>query len=596
MRRTTFPILLIWYLLFAGTGVAAQEFIGGPATGSLDSKAILANPSLLSFQRPQVAIGVKSHYSGFNDDSGSGFSQGYFLASLPNIRGSRFGAGVHGHYFNSPVFTRSQLGASFSARLIHRVSIGASGMLYHLGYNSDNFTHFDFDDPVFQNGYSRNTFNSTIGVYARPGAGLELASGARNLNRPDISLAGDGVREPLELFGAISYRYDIFKGTVELVNGSYDLDTRVHLEAFSTLGYYARMGTNMRFDRGYIEAQMHVYGGVSVNYQFELPFNDVLSETYGSHMFSLVYEFNRVAPLPQSMTARVSIPEIRRTRTAAELPATVALTSTTDHMEYTEVNLTRVVDETTITAEDLQHLTAYDVGSIEHQQDYLRMGYHGRRPHTPPLPTTIQPEPVITDHYRQTLDFIRDHIIHRNNQMELVIEDGTQIRAAGLRTRFLDQSGRDIPVSVTYRSDELDSVRYNTPLSPENLEDQQAIVLIPEMARIKPVKAVNIPIEASEWALRVFAGNGRQVVEIRESSGLPEVIEWDWRLENGSIIDPGLYTYNLTWRDSEGSWHETRSRYLYVQKITRNITLDITKDLEKIHSDPDKIELILKNK
>ncbi len=595
MQRISFCILLAVLTLSTGVAVNAQDFISGPATGSLDSKAILANPALIAFQRPQVSIGVKSHYAGFSEGSESGFNQGYFVASLPGIYGSRFGAGVHAQYFNSTLFTRSQLSGSVSARLLHRISLGFTASLYHLGYNRDNFTDdFDFNDPVFQNGYSRNAFNSAAGIYARPVSGLELAAGARNLNQPDISLSGDGVNEPLELFGAVSYSHDYFKGTVELVNGRYDLDTRVHMELFSTQGYYARTGTNMRFDRGYIEAQMHVYGGVSVNYHFELPFNDVISETYGSHMFSLVYEFNRVPPLPHRRTAEVTVPEIKRTRTAAELPSAVVLTSTTDHLEYKEVNLTRKVDKTTITDEDLGHLSAYDVGSLENRQDYYRMPYRGRRPDTAPLPASIEPELVITDHYRQTLNFIRDHIINRDNEMELVIEDGTQIRAAGLRNQFRNESGREVPISVTYRTDETDSIKYATPVNREMLGDQQVIVLTPETARIKPVKATNAT--AGEWIFRVYSGNGEVMAEISDASDLPEIIEWNWRLEDGSIIAPGLYTYDVHWLSESGTWQETRRRYLYVQKITRNITIDITKDIEKIQSDPDRIELILKNK
>ncbi len=579
----------------AGTGeVRSQDFIIGPSTGTLDVKAQLANPALISFQRPQVALGIKTHYSGFTDDSGSGFNQGYFVASLPGIRGSRFGAGVHAQYFNSPIFTRSQFSASFSTRFWHRISLGVTGSLYHIGYNRDNFVDFDFGDPVFQNGYSRNTFNSAAGIYARPLPSVDAALGARNLNRPDISLSGSGVKEPLEFFGALGYRYGMFKGTVELVTGRYDLDTRVHLEAFSTEGYYARMGTNLDFDRGYIEAQMHVYAGVSINYQFELPFNDVLSETNGSHMFSVVYEFNRAPSLPQRRTAGVPMPEVARTRAEPVLPAAIVLTSSTDNLEYKEVTLVRRIDTTTVTMEDLQHLTAYDLGNLESQQDYFRMPYSRRRPDTAPLPMGATPEPAITQHYRQTLDFIRDHILTRDNVMELVVEDGNQMRASGLRDRFQRQSGRDIPVSITYRSDTYDTERHATSLDDGLLADQHAIVLTPETARIRPVRAANTTV--SEWVLRIYDGSNRIVNEISADTDLPEIIEWDWHFDDGSIIPPGLYTYRLHWADGHGNWSESRSRYLHVQKITRTITIDITKDLEKIHSDPDRIELILKNK
>lgn len=594
MRQPPFYIVLLLFLTAAAGEMKAQDFISGPSTSTFDTKSILANPALISFQRPQVALGVKSHYAGFSDDSQSGFNQGYFVASLPGIQGSRFGAGVHAQYFNSPIFTRSQFSGSFSVRFWHRLSFGVTGSLYHLGYNRDNFVDFDFGDPTFQDGFSRNVFNSAAGFYARPVSSVELSLGARNLNRPDISLSGSGVREPFEVFGAVSYRHNMLKGTVELVNDRYGLDTRVHLEAFSTEGYFARMGTNMSFDRGYIEAQAHVYAGVSINYQFELPFNDMLSETNGSHMFSLIYEFNRVPPLPQRRPAAVAMPEVVRARTDAVLHPDIVLTSSTDHLEYKEITLIRRIDTTSVSEEDLRHLTAYDIGNLELQQDYYRRPYSGRRPETAPLPAGAAPEPVITDHYRETLDFIRNHILSGDRMMELVVEDGTQVRAAGLREQFRQQSGRDIPVSVAYRSQQSDQERHAIPVNDETLRDQNVVVLTPDTARIRPVTSAGA--SASDWALRIYNGNGQMVNEIRDSSVLPEVIEWDWRLADGSVIPPGLYTYRLHWADARGNWQESRSRYLHVRKVTRTITIDITKDLEKIHSDPDRIELILKNK
>ena len=153
-------------------------------------------------------------------------------------------------------------------------------------------------------------------------------------------------------------------------------------------------------------------------------------------------------------------------------------------MEYKEVNLIRRIDEVTITVVDLDYLSAYDVGNLESGQDYYRMPYRGRRPDTAPLPGTIEPEQVITDHYHQTLNFIRDHIINRDNEMELVIEDGTQIRAAGLRNQFRNQSGRELPISVTYRADEVDSARYATPINSDLLQDHHPSLTLTPKQRI----------------------------------------------------------------------------------------------------------------
>lgn len=601
MQRKYSILPVILFLAGISSHTAAQEFITGPSTGTMDVKSLLGNPALISFQKPHVSLGVRVLHPGFFDDRESGYNQGYFSASLPRIRGSRYGAGFNVQYVNSPIFSKSQLSGAFSARFAHIFSFGLSASLYHTGYNRDNFSDdFDFGDPLFQNGYSRYAFNSVVGIYARPFSRLEFAAGARNVNQPDISIAGNGVREPIELFGAASFRHNALKGTVELVDGRYSMETRLHVELFSEQGYYARLGTNTDLNRGYIEAQMHLYAGVSVNYNFELPLGHLRSHTNGSHMFSLLYEFNRVPPLPVRRRAQFVLPEVQRTRNPVKTPSTVVLASQTNSLEYSVIHLSHMIDTSSVSREDLQHLTSEDIGWLQQDAESLVMAYGNARPIQQPLPDASEAIVFISDEYHQTLNFLRDFLFRKKDGLQFVINSGGELRASGLRSLTGNERDDEVPVlirgnmeqepGVTDNADEHENIV--TLFSETSLKEQSVIILDPETIRIRLI--TTSPANAVAWRFRAYSGNGNLVTEFGAKENLPEYIDWDWRDGDGRILEPGVYTYHVIWDDGSGIWQETGNQFFSVKRTTRNITIEITRDLNRIHSDPDGIDLILK--
>lgn len=590
-------IALLGFLLsLLSTSAFGQKILTGPSTSIMDSKSIFANPALISFQNSHFSLGAKSYHMGFFENSQFDYRQGFFTISSPRMWGTRFGAGMHAQYFDSPIFKRGQFGGSASVQLFGRVSLGANASLYNIGYNRDNFVDFDFDDPVFESGYSKFELNTSAGIYARPISDLEIAAGARNINEPDLSLTGDGANEPMELFGALSYKFGLLKGTFEIIQGGrYDLESRVHIEAYSTQGFYARIGSNTHFDSGYIEGQARLFGGFSVNYQYELPINELSANSGGSHMFSIVYEFNRIPPLPDRRRPQSIYPAIQRTPLEPDLPSAIVLNSDTDHLKIYEINLTRRIDENTVTESDLQSLSAYDIGKLEEKPELERVPYENTAPTVAPIPETVELEVPISQQYQRTLtklqNFLSDDIL---DQVEILITEGDEIRAAGLRNRLLSGNIESVPVANILLPTEEDSILFNTPLDVNMLQDTQIIRVQPEVAQIRPI--VVTPVEVSTWTLRIYNNNDQVVKEISGSSNIPESIEWNWRDNNDQLIEPGIYYYNIEWNSPNGVGDTTRERNLYVQQIQRNITIDITKDLNRISEDPDTIDIILKNK
>lgn len=572
----------------------AQDFVKGPSTGIMDSKSIFANPAVLSFQNSQVAFGVKGYYMGFFDESGINYREGYLSLLTPTLFGSRFGGGTQIQYFDSPIFRKAQYGTTFSYRILSTFSIGASASFLHLSYNRDNFSGFDFNDPVFEGGFSKFAFNSAAGIYFRPLPTLELAAGARNLNEPNLSLISDSVTEPREMFGGVSIRYQMLKGTFELVHGQFGIQTRTHAELFSSSGYYLRAGTNLNFNSGYFEAQAHITRGYSINYQYELPFNDLAGNTGGSHLVSLIYEFNRVPSLPSKSDAPAMIPSLNRPILQPDLAGSILLSSQTDHVIHYEKQIIRQWDEEGMTAQDLQALSLYDLGEIGTDPQADRIPYSSTGLPAIPIPESVEFTTSISQNYDEAIDFLSEFLNDDDlNRLRIIYNSGTEIRAAGLRNRLYDESGKSIPVLEFEIESDSDSTRFEAGITAELIRNEQIIELQPEIARIQPITTESIPLRT--WNLEISNSDDIVVKVIRGGSNLPETIEWDWVADDGELIDPGVYTYVLNWTSTNGQQYRSNVRSLYVQKILRKITLDITKDLNRILENPDAVDIILKN-
>lgn len=588
-------LFLILYLCVSVYNGYGQNLLLGPSTSIMDSKSIFANPALISFQNPHFALGAKTYHTGFFDNSQFDYNQGFFNLSTPRMWGTRFGAGLNVQYFDSPIFKRGQFGGAASVQLFGRVALGANVSLLQIGYNRDNFVDFDFNDPVFADGTSKFELNSSLGIYARPISDVEIAVGARNLNEPDLSLVGGGAVEPMEIFGALSYNFGLLKGTFELVQGGrHDLESNVHLEAYSTQGYYARLGSNSNFDSGYLEAQARLFGGFSLNYQYELPINEFSGNSNGSHLFSVIFEFNRVPALPERRRPSSILPAVERSNLTPEMPSEIVLNSDTDHLKIYEINLVRRVDESTVTEEDLKSLSAYDIGKLEEEPELERIPYDNRTMSEAPIPETVGIDVPISGQYVETLEKLQsvlsDELI---DQLQILIEPGDEIRAAGLRNEIRDSES--LPVFVAnIEIPEEDSVLFSTPVTEDLLRDDQIIRVMPTMAKIRPI--VVTPVDVQSWTLLIYDIEDNLVRRIDQNSSLPEFIEWDWLDNNNQLIEPGVYFYNIEWTSSEGMSGVSRERKLYVQKIDRKITIDITKDLDRIVPNPDSIDIILKNK
>jgi len=248
----------------------------------------------------------------------------------------------------------------------------------------------------------------------------------------------------------------------------------------------------------------------------------------------------------------------------------------------------------TVTESDLASLSAYDLGKLEERPELERRPYQDTRQTEAPLPETIDLTVPVSEQYQQTIELLRNYLDEEKiENLQILINEGTEIRASGLRNVIRDELPLPIFISEYVITDE-DTLLYQTPADDVILQAVETVQrLDPEVARIRPI--FTAPININSWTLRFFDQEDREINQITGTGSVPEYIDWDWLDSNGEIINPGLYYYNLSWVTSDGLQETSRSRNLYVQKIERNIMIDITKDIERILEDPDQINVILKN-
>lgn len=579
-------------LLWLYKPVNAQQQIMGTSTHPHDIKSLFANPALISFQQPRFGTGIKAYHAGLTDAAGSPLTQGFATLSTPFIFGDHLGAGVNIQYFNSPIFKRANFSLATSVRLFRYVSIGGQITGLNITYNSENFELEDRYDPVFQEGLGKTTLNSSIGLYSQPANYLSLSLGIRSLNEPNISLIGSDVKEPREYYAGLSLVHGAYRSSFEIIRGRHDLDGMFYFEAFSGTGDYVRAGSNYYLDQGIAEGQLHITGPLSVNYQFTLPFSTLLGPSRGSHMFSLIFEFNRVSRIPDRVTPPRSRMTLEQPEIIPDVKRRVYISPENDTLKIFQKEINREIDPG-MSDEILANVSLYDLSEPDSSFLTEYTGYPAEQYIS--VPDQVESGELISREYNRFLQ----NIGRGNLGVISVITDTSHImRAAGLRSRILHEarmSEEDVPLGVLrFESDE-DSLMYYTPVQRDQIppfeqititEPQELKLNLYSSTRTTPARSWRLAIKDSEEVLvRTLSGSG----------DIPSELTWDWLDESGNIIAPGIYFCRLYWETEGGSTQTSGERALYVQMIHRNVTIRVTDNPAMIPVHPDRIRILIKN-
>ena len=300
-------------------------------------------PSCL-FSDPSWQWGQKAYHLGLGSAGGAPLRQGYVLLSSPFFFSNRFGVGAQAQYFDSPIYSRIAVGASLSARILGYLSAGIRLETLSLSYNESEFVGFDPADPVFANGYGKTVLNASIGLFAQPMPNLRLSAGIRNLFRPDLSLAGDGIRQSMEPFIGAGYGIGPAHALVEIYDTFNGIETRFGVEAVSTAGSFIRFSSTSQFEAPRLEGQLYIGGPLSVQYGYELPLGELGPASNGSHTFSVIFDFGRSPELPSPVVLPTFFYESGISNITPQLAPKVYISASTDYVRFYEQQIERTVD------------------------------------------------------------------------------------------------------------------------------------------------------------------------------------------------------------------------------------------------------------
>jgi hypothetical protein len=593
MKRILFFILTASILAQYAHG---QLYIMGPGTSISDPKSLFANPSLISFQRSKLAIGVKGYHMGLLDESGIPLKQGYLAITSPFLFNNFLGGGIGIQYFDSHMYNRVLISGGVAARIFRFISVGAYLSALNISYDESKFDLVDQNDPVFNNRTGKTTINTTVGIYAQPLEFISFGLGIRNINEPNLSLIGSSMTEKREFFAGVTYIFGPFRSTIEFLNYDFGLDTRFYLETFSTTGNYFRAASTNGFSNIQLEGQLHITGPVSINYNYELPMSDLRGPSAGSHMVTVIFEFARTPRLPDAIIPPVFTLPFTRAEITSFIEPRIYLTSEVDYVKYYEKQLIRKIDPN-VSEYTLASLSSYDIGVID--SSFTEISYPYRSEKIAPIPPEVRFNTTVAPAYTDAINRLSTRVGPIPIQPVTIVSDSLHLMKAFGLYNLLTQYGTEeqdyVQVGVPRFDSVQDSLRYISPLDPRRIAPYEDLVILePNHIRIF-LHPTFITGSIGNW--RFIIENSRRS-EVKRFSGierLPEYLVWNLRDEAGDIIEPGIYNYYIVWEDRFGSMRETERHRLFVQKFLRRITVEITHDRERIPDRPDKINLIIKN-
>ena len=140
-----------------------------------------------------------------------------------------------------------------------------------------------------------------------------------------------------------------------------------------------------------------------------------------------------------------------------------------------------------------------------------------------------------------------------------------------------------------------DSLRANTKVGLSSVKALETLTSLSVQATTFQITPVTRMARPKVWRLLVRDVDGNTVKKFT-GTGLPITeVRWDWQTDEGKLVTPGLYNYQLEWVGPDDKVNKTEHKYIAVQKLLRHITVEITNHPKRIGADADEVNIILKD-
>jgi len=570
-------------ILLGSTRASAQNLINTNAADLGDARANLINPAIVPLQDALFTMGSKVLYWGLSDN-GLDLRNSYFSLTTSNrsIGGlDHFGYGLQGQVLQTPLYNAVSMNAVLAKRVHERLSLGVNIGFMNRGFDRSGFLLEDENDPAFAS-LSKWVFPDVgVGLVATPNRHLTVGFSVNHLTRPNIALQDSAqVSLPRSFSLGASVGMGFFRAIFGVTKDHEDVLPSVAFESFRQGVGLLKVGYGR--EAATLEAQLQVMSGVSFNYRYSYPVNNLRLATSGSHELSFVFNFKKHSTI---YVAEWLEPDITRPPVINPNTAFV-VESVFDSLLIVDRHITRQVDST-ITQEELAALPRYilvkgdslepDLPSIgaARLSSYMEMA-NGNSDGL--LDSTAIYRRLKRDHTERYLKFLKilARRLDQDTTMTARIVVPADVKRVRLLLDYLALHGKitdRLKIAVRDSSAERDKFggqrlpeKVNYTLLSVEADTFKFDLNVPEL-RYGPVSYEFRIADADNNVLHKLVGD-RQI--------RPYYV-WNWRLDNGELIPPGVYYYYIQWQAEDGTQYTSPKQNLVIGKEENYIDIRISK-------------------
>jgi len=595
IRLPACQIRIIFYfigLFLSIRPILSQNMIFTNPGDIYNSRAGFLNPALISFQESRVSFGMNALHVGFLEDHTLAFKNGYCAASLPYLLRGNVGVGVNGQYFNSPLYTQNNFSLAVSKKYFRRFSIGLRASLFTKSYNRALFDLEDEADPVFAGGTTKYAVSLGGGLFVSILPHFFLTLAAEHINQPNVALAEAKFKQPMEVYGGLKYGFNHFGSAFYFKKVASDFYPFFEIEPNFSEAWQIRLSYGMKSLQ--FDGAVNLFSGMSLEYFYNYPFSDFYGASFGSHGLSLTYYLDKKPSVPEQLAADACELPFELRENDLHFESRFEVYSSVTSLEIIEKRIYRRI-EADLDAEALEYLINFELGELDSAANGEAQFFDTRE--IGAYYPEIRRLGNFTGLYQTTLEKI-DSLMAENKNLrtEIIAAQKAGNRAAGLQNYLLNRSGierEQVAVVLPVFKNPVDSLTKRQKISINQIRPVETLTVVTHDSttfRIFPVYMENY---VRPWKLRIMDADQVIVKEFQGDGSIPGRIIWDWRKDDQTFIEPGLYYYTFHWVDPDNHPRVSNPRIIDVRKIKRNLTVTVSKSPRLLEENVKKIGIRL---
>jgi len=558
MRRILLIFAAFWIILLPSVA-PAQRLIEANAADPTDMRSALINPAVSSLAHSHVLAGMKVFHGGFLNDDALGIRNQFFNVSIREIPYVHTGLSLSAYHLGTPIYAKTAFGLSLSKGFFDKLYVGGKLEAIYHGFDEKEFDLVDENDPVFSQGTGKTVLSVGGGLLYCPSRSLSVGFSAHHINRPNISLVDDDVRESLLTDLGVSYAYSYIRLSAGLMGVGSDVYPNLYLSTDFWDFVHFRVGyeySGMTFG-----CHFHITRHVELNYDLNIPLSGIMSESMGSHRMNLVFYIKK--------------PE--------RPPAEFELFMETDSLFVLEQWFDQRVDrgipwemvERSLEAKIPDYVPDE---STQHAEPHFEAKYY-------------------TERYRAFLDSLAKSI--RNDSpaaIRIVAAEEDIGRAVGIKDYLSNVNlGLKHYIVVVARKKVADTPSLSTLILVEDrvIRDRWFKRYVSSQRTTLHISSEN-HMRADIWQLEIQNDAGDVIRRYTGSRRVPSRLHWDWRDSGGIFVEPGWYRVVFRWKEKSDHFLKSPEIPVQIVKRSQHVMMHVSEEIQGLDQRPDVIDIILK--